>query len=68
MPRNAEGKFEYDVLAAVTLDKNRIMGGRQLTLLAENAEQQKKMAQEIAITLKADVVKLSFGDYLVIRT
>lgn len=68
MDRNIEGRYEYDVLAIVTRDKNRVMGGKQLTLLANTEEEQISMAQEIALTLKAEMVKLKFGDCLVIRT
>lgn len=68
MDRNIEGRYEFDVLAIVTRDKNRVMGGKQLTLLANSEEEQISMAQEIALTLKAEMVKLKFGDCLVIRT
>lgn len=67
MDRNIEGRYEYDVLAIVTRDKNRVMGGKQLTLLANSEEEQTTIAQEIALTLKAEMVKLKFGDCLVIR-
>lgn len=68
MDRNIEGRYEYDVLAIITTDKERVMGGKQLTLLAKTEEEQSAMAQEVALTLKAEMVRLKFGDYLVIRT
>ncbi|MEH7413834.1 hypothetical protein V7266_00920 [Neobacillus drentensis] len=60
-------KVNYDVLALVTLNKDRILGGKQLTLLAGDEVEQKTMTADIAKALKADVVKMTSGDYLVIR-
>jgi len=57
----------YDILAYVTLNKNRYLGGKPLTLLAENEEEQKMMTQDIAKALKADVSQMQNGDYLIIR-
>jgi hypothetical protein len=51
----------------VTLDKNRVLGGKQLTLLAKDEDEQKTMTTDIAKALKADVVQLKSGDFLVIR-
>jgi len=65
--REAGTKVNYDVLALVTMNKDRILGGKQLTLLASNEEEQKTMTADIAKALKADVVKMTSGDYLVIR-
>ncbi|ULT54675.1 hypothetical protein L1999_16110 [Neobacillus drentensis] len=67
MGREAGTKVNYDVLALVTLNKDRIIGGKQLTLLAGDEEEQKTMTADIAKALKADVVKMTSGDYLVIR-
>jgi len=49
------------------LDKNRIIGGKQLSLLAKDEEEQKTMTADLAKALKADVVHMTSGDYLVIR-
>lgn len=51
----------------MTLDKNRVLGGKQLSLLAKDEEEQKTMTADIAKALKADVVQMKSGDYLVIR-
>ncbi|MCM3727951.1 hypothetical protein M3226_20085 [Neobacillus cucumis] len=67
MGREAGTKVNYDILALVTLNKDRILGGKQLTLLASDEEEQKTMTADIAKALKADVVKMTSGDYLVIR-
>jgi hypothetical protein len=58
---------KYDILALVTLNKDRILGGKQLSLLASDEEEQKTMTADIAKALKGDVVKMTSGDYLVIR-
>ncbi|WP_251551128.1 capping complex subunit for YIEGIA [Neobacillus muris] len=67
MGREANSEPKYDILALVTLDKNRILGGKQLTLLAKDEAEQKVMTADIAKALKADVVQMTSGDYLVIR-
>ncbi|MBT2637861.1 MULTISPECIES: hypothetical protein [unclassified Bacillus (in: firmicutes)] len=67
MAETSGGFPKFDVLAIITLSKDRVMGGKQLTLLAESEEEQKAMSQEIATTLKGDIVRLKFGDHLVVR-
>ena len=67
MGREANVQPNYDILALVTLNKDRILGGKQLSLLAKDEEEQKTMTADIAKALKADVVHLKSGDYLVIR-
>lgn len=49
------------------MDKDRVIGGKQLSLLAKTEEEQKIMTQDIAKAMKADVVQMKNGDYLVIR-
>lgn len=67
MGREASAKPNYDILALITLDKTRILGGKQLSLLAKDEEEQKTMTADIAKALKADVMQMTSGDYLVIR-
>lgn len=67
MGREASESPNYEILALVTLNKERILGGKQTSLLAENEEEQKEMTVDLAKALKADVVKMKNGDYLVIR-
>lgn len=67
MGREANVKPNYEILALITLNKDRILGGKQLSLLASDEEEQKTMTQDVAKALKADVVKMKNGDYLVIR-
>lgn len=68
MGREASEKPNYEILAFVTLNKERFLGGNPLSLLAENEEQQKIMVQDIAKAMKSDTVKMKNGDYLVIRS
>ncbi|MCM3441332.1 hypothetical protein AB3Z07_27630 (plasmid) [Metabacillus halosaccharovorans] len=67
MGRESSERPGYEILAYITLHKERFLGGKQLSLLAENEEQQKVMVQDVAKAMKADVVKLKSGDYLVLR-
>ncbi|GGJ71441.1 hypothetical protein GGR02_002285 [Anoxybacillus voinovskiensis] len=67
MGRESSERPTYTILAIITLKKERILGGSQLALWAENEEQQKTMTQDIAKAMKADVVKMKNGDYLIIR-
>lgn len=67
MGRESTIKANYEILAIITLNKERILGGKQLSLLAANEEEQKIMTQDIAKAMKADVVRMKNGDFLVIR-
>lgn len=67
MGRESSDRPNYEILAIITLKKERVLGGKQLSLLAENEEEQKIMTQDIAKAMKADVVKMKNGDYLVLR-
>jgi len=46
----------------VTLNRERVLGGGQLTLLAKNEEEQKTMIQDLAKALKPDVIQMKAGD------
>lgn len=67
MGRESSERPNYQILAVVTMQKDRIISGTQLSLFAEDEEQQKRMTQDIAKAMKADTVKMKDGDYLVIR-
>lgn len=56
----------YEILAYITLNKDRPQNGNPLILVASNAEEQKQLTEEIAKALRAEVVQLSCGDYMVI--
>ncbi|TLS35432.1 capping complex subunit for YIEGIA [Pseudalkalibacillus caeni] len=67
MGREASTKPSYEIFAYLTLNKERIIAGGVLCLYAENEKDLKTMTRDIAKGLKADVVKLTNGDYMVIR-
>ncbi|MCF6092438.1 hypothetical protein L1765_00335 [Microaerobacter geothermalis] len=57
----------YEILAVVTTEKNRILNGKALCILAKDEEEKKNITLDIAKALKGDVTQLSTGDYLVLR-
>ena len=63
----SSGRPQSTILALVTLNKDRVLGGDQMTLLAQDEEEQKTMTLEIAKGLKADVIRMQNGDYLVVQ-
>ncbi|MGG1571726.1 capping complex subunit for YIEGIA [Fictibacillus sp. NRS-1165] len=67
MGKESVMKPNYDILAVVTLNKDRVLSGKPLTLLALNEEEQKEMTSDIAKALKAEVVRMKTKDYLIIR-
>jgi siroheme synthase len=54
------------ILALLTSEKERIVGGDPLTLLAVDENERRDLALELSRALKADVVQLRNGDYLII--
>jgi hypothetical protein len=67
MGRESNMKPKYDILAVVTLNKDRVLSGKPLTLLAQNEEEQKEMTADLAKALKAEIVRMKTKDYLIIR-
>jgi len=67
MGKEASMKPNYEILAYITLDKNRVIAGNPIALYAENIEVQKEITLDIAKAMKADIVQLKTGDYMVIR-
>lgn len=55
-----------NILAFITSDKERIVGGDPLTLLSVDDNERRDLTLEFSRALKADVVQLRNGDYLVI--
>ncbi|WP_425415777.1 capping complex subunit for YIEGIA [Orenia metallireducens] len=55
------------MLAYITLDKERILTGGVLTLLAKDKNEQQELTTDIAKAMKADIVELRCGDYIVIK-
>lgn len=67
MGRESNINPKYDILAVITLNKDRVLSGKPLTLLAQNEEEQKEMTADIAKALKAEIVRMKTKDYLIIR-
>ncbi|WP_182201281.1 capping complex subunit for YIEGIA [Paraliobacillus salinarum] len=67
MGRESTMQPNYTILAYVTMKKGRILTSSCLTLLAESKNTAKQMTVDIAKALKADVVQLTNGDYMIIR-
>jgi siroheme synthase len=67
MGREASMKPNYEILAYLTLEKDRVLTGKPLVLHAKNEEELKEMTADIAKALKGDVVQLKNKDYMVIR-
>ena len=57
---------EIDVLVYITSDEKRVLSGEPLTLLIKDENEQKKLTVEMARALRANVVQLSNGDYMII--
>lgn len=56
----------YEIVAYISLSKDRAQNGNPLILVAQNLEEQKQLTEDIAKALKAEVVQLTCGDYMVI--
>ena len=67
MGREGSMKPNYQILAYLTTDRNRVISGGPLLLYSDNIEELKQMTVDVAKGLKADVVHMTNGDYLVIR-
>jgi len=55
------------ILAFITTDKNRYLGGAPLSLLAKNREELLAFSEAIAEAFLADILELKSGDYLIIK-
>lgn len=55
-----------EILVYITSDEKRVLSGDPLTLLIRDQEEQKKLSVDFARALRANVVQLSNGDYMVI--
>jgi SepF-like predicted cell division protein (DUF552 family) len=56
----------YEIVAYISLSENRAQNGNPLILVASSLEEQKQLTEDIAKALKAEVVQLTCGDYMVI--
>ncbi|HBV85630.1 MAG TPA: hypothetical protein DEF42_03020 [Desulfosporosinus sp.] len=55
------------ILAYVTTDKNRYLGGDPLALLAKDKEELVEISEAIAEAFLANILQLVNGDYLIIK-
>jgi len=60
-------KPDYRIIAYITQANERVLTSNCLTLLADSEETSKEMTADIAKAMKAEVVQLTNGDYMVIR-
>ncbi|MDF0727653.1 hypothetical protein PY093_13245 [Cytobacillus sp. S13-E01] len=67
MGRESTQKPNYEILAFITVDKEKVLGGTPLSLLAKDEKDAEALTVDIAKAMKADVVQMKSGDYLVIR-
>ncbi|EKQ52835.1 MULTISPECIES: hypothetical protein [unclassified Clostridium] len=56
----------YEIVAYISLSKDRAQNGNPLILVANSPVEQKQLTEDIAFALKAEVVQLTCGDYMVI--
>lgn len=55
------------ILAFITTDKNRFLGGDPLALVAKDEEESREITVALSKALMADVLQLNTGDYVVIK-
>lgn len=67
MGRESSMKPSYEILAFITSSKERVLAGNPLSLYGEDEKECKELSVDIAKAMKADVVKMTNGDYLIIR-
>lgn len=60
-------KDKAEIIAYITLNKERVFGGNPLILIANDAEEQKILCRDIAKAMKANVSQLNCGDYIIIK-
>ncbi|AUM96628.1 TPA: hypothetical protein LA742_000903 [Clostridium botulinum] len=56
----------YEIIAYITLSKDRAQNGNPLILVASDLEEQKQLTEDISKVVKAEVVQLTSGDYMLI--
>ncbi|WP_026888899.1 capping complex subunit for YIEGIA [Clostridium beijerinckii] len=56
----------YEIIAYITLSKDRAQNGNPLILVAKTQEEQKQLTDDISKALRAEVVQLTCGDYMII--
>lgn len=64
--KNNEGGIQ-GILAFITTDKSRYLGGSPLSILARDREELIAFSEAIAEAFLADILELKSGDYLIIK-
>lgn len=59
-------KNNPQIFVYITADKERVLGGDPLTLYLPEENERKEIIVQISRALRADVVQLKNGDYLII--
>lgn len=67
MGRESSMKPDYKILAYLTSDQDREISGAPLFYKAKDEQELKEVTADIAKAMKADVVKLTNNDYMIIR-
>lgn len=62
-----EGNPIKGILAFVTTDKNRYLGGNPLALLAKDEREMSDITEALAKAFLAEILILKTGDYMVIK-
>lgn len=55
------------IVVYITADEKRVLGGDPLTLFVTDIKEQKQLTVEMGRALRADVVQLKNGDYMLIN-
>lgn len=56
-----------NIIVYITADEKRVLGGNPLTLFVKDQSEQKELTVELGRALRADVVQLENGDYILIN-
>ena len=54
------------IVAYITAEEGRVLSGDPLALLVKDPAEQKELTTDLALALRADVVQLKNGDYVLI--
>ncbi|XEC95126.1 hypothetical protein AB6A23_00610 [Paenibacillus tarimensis] len=63
----SQGADIKGILAYVTTDKNRYLGGNPLAILAKDEDERSDIAEALAKAFLAEILQLKTGDYMVIK-
>lgn len=67
MQRNMNSS-NYQILAIVTSDDENIKNGKATMFLCKDEQEKETIMREVALALKGDVVRLSNGTCLIVRS